>query len=132
MRELTRIISLGPSNYGPDVDNSSNYKAVGAWGLRRGRTHSCVKAPSLGLSSVQGGGWAAPRAGQLHVVLISQARLFAHTPATARQSGRSNFPDLNSALRKGSKDPFFLGSAQLQLVPRCTAREPLSRIWGAM
>lgn len=80
MRELTRIISLGPSNYGPDVDNSSNYKAVGAWGLRRGRALSCVKAPSLGLSSVQGGGWAAPRAGQFHVVLISQARLHTLRP----------------------------------------------------
>lgn len=50
----------GPSNYGPDVDNSSNYKAVGAWGPSLGHAHSCAKAVSLGLSSGQGGGWEAP------------------------------------------------------------------------
>lgn len=47
VRGLTRIISPGTSNYGPDVDNSSNYKAVGPRGPRLGRVHSCVKAPSL-------------------------------------------------------------------------------------
>lgn len=36
MRGLTRIISPGPSNYGPDVDNSSNYKAFGAPGAQPG------------------------------------------------------------------------------------------------
>ena len=57
---LTRIISPGASNYGPDVDNSSNYKAVGAQSPSLGCVFSCAKALSLGLSSGQGGGWAVP------------------------------------------------------------------------
>lgn len=47
VRRLTRIISPGTSNYGPDVDNSSNYKAVRPRGPSLGRVHSYVKAPSL-------------------------------------------------------------------------------------
>ena len=46
----------------------------------------------------KGVGGQPPWAGQHHVVLISQARLFAHTWATARLSGLSNFPDLNSTV----------------------------------
>lgn len=39
---LTGIISPGTSNYGPDVDNSSNYKAAGAGGPQPGtRTFLC-------------------------------------------------------------------------------------------
>lgn len=74
VRGLTRIISPGTSNYGPDVDNSSNYKAVGPQGPRLGCVHSCVKAPSLE--------WVGScrRAGQPHVVLISQTRLHTHGP----------------------------------------------------
>lgn len=74
VRGLTRIISPGTSNYGPDVDNSSNYKAVGPRGPRLVRAHSCVKAPSLEwVGSPRG-------AGQPHVVLISQTRLHTHGP----------------------------------------------------
>lgn len=40
------------------------------------------------------------REGQHHVVVISQARLFAHTWATARLSMLSDFPDANSCPRQ--------------------------------
>lgn len=79
-------------------------------GSQPGRAFLCEGSLIRAVQCVRG--WvAAPWAGQPHVVLISQSRLFAHTRAIAGQSGRSSFPDLNSARRKGKKGPSLLRSS---------------------
>lgn len=95
----------GPSNYGPDVDNSSNYKAIGAWGPSRGHAHSSVKTV-IRASSVCG-------VGGFRVEPIPQAWLFAYKLRRHDCPGRQ-FPDSSPGPGKGKKEgPSLLGPAWL-------------------